>query len=71
VIDGVLIVVVLVGMSAAAILAARSPHFWKRVGQDAVTAMLPKILRPFRPKNLTNKELERVARDEDLFSDQK
>ena len=64
--DAVLLGAVLCGMGAAAILAARSPRFWRRVAQDAVTAILPKMLRPFRPKTLTRDELERMARGKEL-----
>ena len=35
--------------------------------QDAVTAMLPKMLRPFRPKTFTKDELERLARGKELL----
>lgn len=66
--DAALVLVALCGMGAAALLAARSPRFWQKVAQDAVTAMLPKFLSPFRPKTLTKQELERVARGEEPFS---
>lgn len=67
-IDGLLVIVVIIGLGAAAILVARSPKFWKRVGQDAVTAMLPKFMRPFRPKMLTKEELKMVAKGKDPLS---
>lgn len=70
-IDGLLLILVMIGLSAAAILAARSPKFWKRVGQDALTAMLSKILQPFRPKTLTKEELERVAKGRDPIVNRK
>jgi hypothetical protein len=35
------------------------------------TAMLPKFLRPFRPKNFTKDELNKVSKGIDPFSDQK
>jgi hypothetical protein len=71
VIDGTLVLVALIGLGAVALLVARSPRFWKKVGQEVATAMLPKFLRPFRPKNFTKDELNKVSKGIDPFSDQK
>ncbi len=70
-IDGVLVVVAVIGLGAAAILAARAPRFWRKVVQDALTASLPKFIRPFRPKNFTKDELNEVSKGLDPFSDEK
>lgn len=70
-IDGVLVIIVVIGLGAAAILVARSPEFWKRVGQDALTAMLPKFMRAFRPKSITKQELEQVSKGKMPFSKRK
>jgi hypothetical protein len=48
--DLLLMTSILLGASAAAVLFTRAPQFWSSVAYDAVTAMLPKVLRVFRKK---------------------
>lgn len=68
-IDGFLVLMAVIGLSAAAILAARSPRFWRNVAHDAITALLPKFMHPFRPKNFTKDDLNKVSKGIDPFSD--
>ena len=69
--DLILLIAMMMGVGAAAFLAARSPAFWFGIFKLGVAAMMPKILQAIRPKNFTKEQLEKIDRGEDPFSERR
>jgi hypothetical protein len=66
--DTLLLLAIMAGVAAATFVIARSPTFWLGLIKVLLTAMLPSLTKTLRPKNLTKKQLDEIARGEDPFS---
>jgi hypothetical protein len=66
--DTLLLLAMMAGVAAAAFVIARSPTFWLGLIKVVLAAMLPRLTKALRPKNLTKKQLDQIAQGEDPFS---
>jgi hypothetical protein len=68
VIEALLVMAAMLGVAAATFFAARSPSFWFGLGKLALNALVPKFIKALRPKNLSPKQKDQIAKGEDPFS---
>ena len=68
VIDAGLLLAMMVGVAAAAFVVGRSPTFWFGLGRVVLSAAMPKILRTFKPRNMTKEEKDQILTGQDPFS---
>ena len=65
--DALLLLVTIIGVGAAAFMAARSPRFWIELAGIVFAQLLPNIKKFIKPKNLTKEQLDKIARGLDPF----
>lgn len=67
-IDVALLLAMMAGVAAAAFVVGRSPLFWFGLARVLLNAATPKILKAFKPHNLTKEEKDQILTGQDPFS---